>query len=148
MEISVSNSSAEPWILPFLPSELARALQLMSGFISPAEGCALPEAIELSILDDAEMASLNGGFLGLAGPTNVLSFPAAGAGGVGSLALAAQTVCREAWLYGQEPSFYALRMLAHGLAHIMGYEHGELMDEQVEPAAQKAAAIFTRNGSM
>lgn len=140
MEVSVSSGSGEVWLLPLSMRELARAIEVMAGGMSPAAGAG-PIAVELTLLDDAGMAELNRNFLGLNGPTNVLSFPAAGADETGSLALAVPTVCREAWLYGQDAAAYTLRMLAHGLAHLMGYEHGPEMDIEVEKAVAAAMLL-------
>lgn len=149
MDVSVTGSSSEIWLLPFAPGELASALAVMARAMTPAGGGAKPAALELSLLDDPDMARLNAEFLGLSGPTNVLAFPAAAGGGaaggaadgasVGSLALAVQTVLREARLYGQQPGPYTLKMLAHGLAHILGYDHGEKMDIEVKRGAQSAS---------
>ena len=38
------------------------------------------------------------------------------------------TLRRECLLYGQEPAEHALRLLAHGMAHLCGLDHGEQMD--------------------
>lgn len=145
MEVSVSCASGAVWLLPFSMRELSRALEGMALGMRPATG-EKPAALELSLLDDADMAALNRDFLGLSGPTNVLSFPAA-AGETGSLALAVPTVLREARLYGQEEGAYIIRMLAHGLAHIMGYEHGPEMDIEVERAMEAIPALLTGDGN-
>ena len=139
MDVSVINNSSEPWLLPLSPGELARALEVMSVNL-PGQGSGpVPVVFELMLLDDSGMAELNADFLGLTGPTNVLAFPG---GATGSLALAVQTICRESWLYGQNTRRYTLKMLAHGLAHLMGYEHGSEMDKQVELAADFAEAVL------
>lgn len=143
MEVSVINNSVEPWLLSLTARELAGALGVMSRAMTPAAPGQRPRALELNLLDDADMAGLNGDFLGLCGPTNVLSFPSTD---TGSLALAVQTVSREAWLYGRSAPAYTLRMLAHGLAHILGYEHGEDMDIEVEKAVRQAAASLITDG--
>jgi probable rRNA maturation factor len=139
MEICVTRGSGEPWLLPMCAAELARALEAMAGGMQAQNQAGRPEYLELVLLDDSGMAELNLSFLGLGGPTNVLAFPG---GSTGSLALDVQTVCREAWLYGQEARRYTLKMLAHGLAQIMGYEHGPEMDKEVERAAAVAEAVL------
>lgn len=98
--------------------------------------------VELSILDDAGITLLHKQSLGCEGPTNILSFPA-GEGHVfweksperenappllGWLALSADTFARECFLYGQTPEKHCLRLLAHGIAHLAGLDHGEEMD--------------------
>ena len=47
---------------------------------------------------------------------------------IGSLALSVDTLRREAFLYGQPVDEHAVRLLAHGLAHLLGYDHGPAMD--------------------
>lgn len=134
MDVSLSNGSRNSWLLPLTLPELGRALKGMAGAMQTDTPLVL---VELTLCDDDGIAELNQDFLGLPGPTNVLAFP--GMGGLGSLALSVETICREAWLYGQEPAAYTLKMLAHGLAHLMGYDHGPEMDIVVEKGL--AAAI-------
>ncbi|MDL2307385.1 rRNA maturation RNAse YbeY [Desulfovibrio sp. OttesenSCG-928-C06] len=57
---------------------------------------------------------------------------------LGWLALAPDTMRREAVLYGQELGAHTLRLLAHGFAHLLGYEHGEAMDNASNSAAEAA----------
>lgn len=92
----------------------------------------------LTLLRDGDMARLNAEALGLPGPTNILSFPddtpQGGAGGpavhhLGELYLSLDTLEREARLYGQPRGVHARRLLAHGLAHLLGYEHGSEMEK-------------------
>lgn len=96
---------------------------------------------ELSLVGDAEIESLNRSFLGLPGPTNVLSFPSGeGADYLGEMAIGVETAAREAFLYGQDPAGHFLRLLCHGLAHLAGFEHGEAMDALAEAALESALA--------
>ena len=94
-------------------------------------------SVEVRFVDDAEIARLNGQFLGLPGPTNVLSFPARDAGRtgyLGEIALSVDTLAREAVLYGQDPAVHLARLLAHGLLHLAGYRHGREMDALTDTA--------------
>lgn len=90
--------------------------------------------LSLRIVDDREMAELNGSFMGCLGPTNVLSFPGGEEGWLGDLVLSAETLAREAHLYNQDPWEYTVRLLAHGLLHLMGHDHGPAMDDLTELA--------------
>lgn len=116
--------------------------------------------VDLHLTGDAEIADLNSRFLGCPGPTNILSFPAreapvdmpgeapgdlardcmeepaerGNAAYLGSLVLSAPACLREARLYNQTPHEHCLRLLAHGLVHLLGYDHGEEMDRLVERA--------------
>ena len=99
-------------------------------------------SFELELLNDAAMARLNQAFLGLPGPTNVLSFPAQGQPDyLGEIALGVETVWRESVLYGQDPRAHFCRMLCHGLLHLSGLDHGPEMEEQGERALARLAAL-------
>lgn len=93
-----------------------------------AAACGRPVAsVDLYLVTDAAMAAANEEHLGCQGPTNVLSFP--GAPGLpGTLLLSLDTLDRECLLYGQEPEEHLLRLLAHGVAHLAGLDHGPEMD--------------------
>jgi hypothetical protein len=47
---------------------------------------------------------------------------------LGWLALGLHTLYREAALYGRRPADHCLSLLAHGLAHLLGHDHGKRMD--------------------
>ena len=84
--------------------------------------------VELIVAGDGDIAEVNARNLGCSGPTNILSFPGDGAS-LGTLFLSADTLEREAVLYGQDVEEHAVRLLAHGMGHIMGFDHGTEMDE-------------------
>lgn len=91
------------------------------------------QGLSIAVVDDAHMEMLNERFLGLVGPTNVLSFEVQDdAGGLGEVILNADAVLREARLYGQNPVEHMGRLLAHGVLHLAGLEHGPEMDSAVE----------------
>ncbi|MEZ5810451.1 MAG: rRNA maturation RNase YbeY [Rhizobiaceae bacterium] len=83
---------------------------------------------ELSILfaDDEAIRQVNERWRGIDKPTNVLSFPAAGgplAPVLGDIALAFETVSREAGLEGKPFDHHLNHLIVHGLLHILGYDH-------------------------
>jgi probable rRNA maturation factor len=127
MEIDIMADSAEyVWAMPFDRRDLRRALRTM---LSAAEekGVSVPERVEVRLVDDKAMRAANSRFTGCPGPTNVLSFP--GEGDMPGLILVSSgAVLRECLLYGQRPAEYTLLLLAHGLAHLAGLEHGAGMD--------------------
>jgi probable rRNA maturation factor len=107
---------------------------------------------ELKLVDDREIARLNREFLGCTGPTNILSFPAhdaeeADAAGevgepgeqtfLGELALSVDALARETDLYGQLPLEHLARLLAHGLLHLAGFDHGEVMFDMTDAAVDR-----------
>lgn len=91
----------------------------------------VPEGAEVSLLftGDARVRSLNMRFRGRDTPTNVLSFPAAGlpggAGFLGDIVMARETVAREANEQGLTIHAHVTHLLVHGFLHLLGYDHGD-----------------------
>jgi len=109
--------------LPLSWAELMDIFEGLAGVFGLADW-----AVSLRLVEDAEMAGLNRTFTGCLGPTNVLSFQAGDGEGLGDLVLSVDTLARESFLYNQDPHKYAVRLLAHGLLHLMGHDHGPEMD--------------------
>jgi probable rRNA maturation factor len=95
-----------------------------------------PGPIELSILvtDDAELHGLNLDYRGIDEPTDVLSFAAEEehAGFVrppdmprylGDLAISYERVVAQAAEYGHSPARELAFLTAHGVLHLLGYDH-------------------------
>ncbi len=104
-------------------------------------------SLEITLVDDREIARLNEEFMGCVGPTNVLSFPAeeaeeAGAKYIGELALSVDAVSRESHLYAQPPVLYLARLLAHGILHLVGHDHGEIMHDLTDAAVDRVALAY------
>jgi probable rRNA maturation factor len=97
----------------------------------------LPGPAEVSVLlaDDARLRGLNRAWRGKDRPTNVLSFPALdggawpglppGAGPVplGDVAVALETVLREAAAEGKAPADHLAHLVVHGTLHLLGHDH-------------------------
>lgn len=111
--------------------------------------------LEIRLVDDAEIARLNKEFMGCTGPTNVLSFPAADDDDemvivtedeesmqLGSLALSVDALGRETDLYGQEPVLHLSRLLAHGILHLAGHDHGDLMYDLTDAAVAAVEDVY------
>jgi probable rRNA maturation factor len=104
---------------------------------------------ELSVLlcDDARIRELNRDFRGLDKATNVLSFPAAATPGVkvlGDVAIAYETVAREASDEGKSFGDHYAHMVVHGLLHILGYDHEA--DDEAEEMEALERVILNRMG--
>ncbi len=120
------------WRLPFCRTELRQALSAMLGAAEAGN-----VELDLVLVRDGGMAACNHGYMRCHGPTNVLSFPMDEQleGDehtplqLGSLVFSVDTLHREARLYGQDTREHCLRLLAHGLGHLAGYDHGPEMDE-------------------
>lgn len=103
---------------------------------------------DLKIVNDAAIAEVNEEFLGCVGPTNVLSFPFSEIPDLkknnflGEIVLSVDTLVRETRLYGQQPEEHTVRLLAHAMLHLAGYDHGpemySLTDMAVESVSPEA----------
>lgn len=91
---------------------------------------------ELSVVlvDDPRIAELNQQYLDRQGPTNVISFPMDEAGGegpvvqgrpflLGDVVVSLDTAAREAADNGLEPGEHTVRLLIHGILHLLGHDH-------------------------
>lgn len=100
--------------------------------------------LNLIVIKDNDMILYNHEQMNAYGPTNILSFPEEETktfygkqntyiekqrSNLGTLILSSQTLMREAFLYGQKPQEHAIRLLCHGIAHLLGYDHSEEMFE-------------------
>jgi len=109
------------------------------------------EEVELSILltTDREIRSLNRRFRGKDRATDVLSFPAGPPGplppGVprplGDLAISVDTARRVAAKEGRTLAFELSRYLAHGLLHLLGFDH-EGSEREARRMARKEAELL------
>jgi probable rRNA maturation factor len=83
--------------------------------------------VSLCLSDDAHLRELNARWRGPDKPTNVLSFPAAQRAGpasmLGDIALAYETIAREAETSGVTLADHYRRLVAHGFLHLLGYDH-------------------------
>lgn len=99
-------------------------------------GYAVEVAVRLS--DDAEVGKLNAQYRGKDSATNVLSFPMVqpdliqtlgnsddGEVLLGDIILACETVTAEAAAKDIDVPAHATHLIAHGLLHLLGYDHGD-----------------------
>ena len=108
-----------------------------------------PVEISLLLTDDAAIRELNRRWRGQDKPTNVLSFPAPEAPGapgrrlLGDVALAFETVRREAETEGKRFEDHLAHLLVHGALHLLGYDHElEGQAEIMEALEVKALATL------
>ncbi len=118
IEIASAGWDAEPKTEACVEGAIGAAAKRV-----PGEG-------EVSVLltDDAAVRELNRTWRGLDKPTNVLSFPAAKqASGqppmLGDIAIAYETVAREAAEEGKPFLHHLAHLAVHGYLHLMGYDH-------------------------
>ena len=80
----------------------------------------------IRVVGSRESRVLNQRWRGRAGPTNVLSFPAARTPGrrqLGDLVVCAPVVAREAREQGKALAAHWAHMIIHGTLHLLGYDH-------------------------
>jgi len=131
--LTVSKAARSAWIMPLSLVELQAVFSAMLDASDASGAC-----VDLVLLDDAGMELLHAQSLECVGPTNILAFSDPSHRSLGSLALSVDTLERECFLYGQELLEHCVRLLAHGLAHLLGHDHGPAMDalaERMEHAA-------------
>jgi probable rRNA maturation factor len=119
--------------------------------------------VSVCLADDARLCALNTRWRGIEKPTNVLSFPSAdsvgavtdragsaltgyGAGRcLGDIALAYETVAREAEELAVPLADHYRHLVAHGFLHLIGYDHET--DEEAERMEALEAGILARLGA-
>jgi probable rRNA maturation factor len=121
--------------------------------------------VSLRLADDAALRALNSRWRGIDKPTNVLSFPSAGPafpaarsgppgaapkgvrkdarlatgyGALGDIALAFETLAREAGELGVPLADHYRHLVAHGFLHLIGYDH------ETDAEAERMEALETR----
>ena len=98
-----------------------------------------PQIVSLLLCNDVDMHSMNFLHRGFDKSTNVLSFPAGDDlypnddmpemdGGIGDIAIAGETVMREAAEAGIAAGDHLLHLFTHGVLHLLGYDH---IDDQM-----------------
>ena len=110
-----------------IDSGLKDKLQSIVSLIFREEGL-LDSEINLRILDDEEMKKLNHKFRNKNLTTNVLSFQSDDISikhtkNIGDIAISSEYVEREAAEEGKFFEDHMIHMLAHGVYHILGYDH-------------------------
>ena len=110
-------------------------------------------AVEVGVLltDDAGARELNRTWRGLDKPTNVLSFPAPpapspeGVRHLGDIALAFETIVREAADEGKSLPDHVAHLMVHGTLHLLGHDH-ETGDTEAEVMEALEIAVLARLG--
>jgi probable rRNA maturation factor len=120
-----------------LPRARALARETIAAAIEEIGMAGREGEVSLCLGDDAQLRELNLRWRGLDKPTNVLSFPAAAVDAVadrvgraqrarkqlGDVALAYETLAREASELGVPLADHYRHLVAHGFLHLLGYDH-------------------------
>ena len=120
------------------------ALEDPSGLVVRAARAALAGAaadgdVVVLLTDDAAMAALNQRFRDKPGPTNVLSFPAPESARphLGDVAVALGVCVGEAAGQGKRLSDHLMHLVAHGVLHLVGYDHESDAEAQTMEALER-----------
>ena len=144
MTVLVSDEHPSSGVDPEHLRTLGQAVLSAEGFPPEAE-------VSITLVDDLAMASWNSRALGKHGPTDVLSFPveklrpgdapAAVSGGppllVGDVVIAPDYVRRQAVQYGIEADDEIALMVAHGILHLLGYDHQDDGDAELMESRER-----------
>ena len=145
------------------PAPADAPLSLVAACCQAAEGVRLPLAVHVVLTDDADIRALNARTRGVERATDVLRFPTVnypqgrtarscerrlraefdpelGACLVGDIVISRERALAQAAEYGHSPRRELCYLLAHGLFHLMGYDH-MTPDEQKEMRAMEEKAL-------
>jgi probable rRNA maturation factor len=109
--------------------------------------------VSVLLCDDAAITALNGRWRGQEKPTNVLSFPAHPLIGsimlqeklpLGDIAIACETLVREARDSGKTASAHLSHLVVHGFLHLAGHDHET--DDEAEDMEGLEREILARIG--
>jgi probable rRNA maturation factor len=135
MTIEITNKSGE-----LVPADQVRAL-LAKSLVQLKLN---PECeVNLVFVDENEMTELHIKWMDESGPTDVLSFPMdmpenpSDAVTLGDIVIAPTVAARQASTAGHTFEHEVYILAAHGLLHILGYDHANKEDEKVMFALQE-----------
>ena len=128
------NIVAESWDTPIIDDLKTRGPAMLDHIA--ARLSLDPQRVSLLLCNDEDMRAMNQIHRGVDKATNVLSFPAdqdldwapdipADEATIGDIAIAAETVIREASETGIATGDHLLHLFTHGVLHLLGYDHDE-----------------------
>lgn len=133
IEVEADGWSAVPGVEAVVQRAVGAALAIAD---SNGDG-----TLTILLTDDIAVRSLNARFRGKDAATNVLSFPAAATahGHLGDIALAYETCAREAAAQGKLLSNHLAHLTAHGVLHLLGWDHEDDGEAEAMEDAERAA---------
>lgn len=105
---------------------------------------AVDGAVNIALMDDDAMRVLNHQFRGKDKPTNVLSFPCDDDDELGDIALALETIAREAVEQSKSFHDHLVHLVVHGVLHLLGLDHEE--KDEAEAMEAEEISILARMG--
>ena len=95
------------------------------------------EELSVALVSDREMRGLNRRWRGKDRPTDVLSFPLNDSRALGDVVISLQTARRQSREGGWPLAAELRRLLAHGILHCRGYDHGDAREARKMAAAER-----------
>jgi len=146
MEIDLLTEDDAWLVLPEREALARRAVHAVFEVLGAPEP---PSELSVVFTGDESVAELNRAWRGKAGPTNVLSFPAAPGprpepGTLGDIVLAAGVVRAEAEAQGKPLANHTVHLIIHGILHLLGHGHAE--DATAEAMERLEAEAMARLG--
>lgn len=121
-----------------------RAIEAAAAMVDADTGDA---ELAVMLTDDAGIRTLNANWRGIDKPTNVLSFPALQPTGpvadddaprmLGDIAIAYETVRREADDEGKSFEHHLSHLAVHGFLHLVGYDHEKDADAEAMESVER-----------
>lgn len=146
------QQDAEDWVGITMEKPIKTLFSVMETQVPEVVASTCVLAFTLKFSDNQTVQSLNAKFRGKDKPTNVLSFPnddEFGAPGeatdyIGDIILAYETVKKEADEQGKVFEHHLLHLIAHGVLHVLGYDHIE--DAEAEEMESLEVRILAEMG--
>jgi len=103
-----------------------------------SEGKSPAAEVSLLLCNDSLIRELNGRYRGIDSATDVLSFPQDAPRLLGDVVISVETAERQASEYGVTVQEEVERLLAHGVLHLLGYDHESETEAEVMQAKEEA----------
>ncbi len=99
----------------------------------------LQQSVEIcvTIVDNNEIREINKKFRGIDKATDVLSFPLP----IGDIIIAYDKIYEQAAEYGHSPERELAFLTAHGILHVLGYDHLNNEDEKIMFSKQESTLL-------
>ena len=133
-DVEITIQANRKWLsaIPMLKQK-AKGIALVSGATN----------VTIRFAEDDEVQSLNHDFRSQNKPTNVLSFPSDETDYQGDIILARGIIFAEAQAQRKDPQHHTLHLVAHGVLHLLGYDHMNTKDaKKMESLEIKLLAQF------
>lgn len=103
-------------------------------------------SLEVTLLDDAGISALNQRYFSDGSPTDVIAFTLYGDGEdpAGEIYIGWDQALRQAAAHGEKPAAELVRLVIHGMLHLLGYDHPEGTDREQSEMWIRQEEIFRK----